>query len=144
MYIFGILGVTCHELWPGQHGSRTGFGRIWSDFGGHKAENVTFFSQKPFVAKVIGNGLGMVCACFGSANRHSGVHLIKPGYQIAWKMMDDRDSKQAKTGSKMTLFKTDWGATGRIVGVFGDCGKACRKLIGPYKVLKYRVTLGFG
>jgi hypothetical protein len=42
---------------------------------------------------------------------------------FAWITRDDRDQKQAETGSKMTLFKCDWGVSGRVVGVFGDCGK---------------------
>jgi hypothetical protein len=53
------------------------------------------------------------------------------------------DEKQGETGSKMTLFKSDRGATVRVVGVFGDCGKACRRLIGRYKVPKYSKSQGF-
>jgi hypothetical protein len=136
MFIFGIPGLTDHELWPGQHVSGTGFGRIWTDFGGHTAENVTFFSQKHFFTKVIGNGPGVVWACFGSANRCSGVHLIAPGSSIAWKSMDDRDLKRAETGSKMTLFKSDWGVSGGTVEAFWDCRRVFSRCHIPVKLQK--------
>jgi hypothetical protein len=136
MFIFGIPGHTGHELWPGQHGSRTGFGRIWSDFGECRARNVTFFGQKPLFPKVLGNGPGLLWACFGTANGCSGPHFIMPGSRIAWKNMIDRDQKQAETGSKTTLSKSDWGVSGRVVGVSGDCGRACTTLVGPCRVSK--------
>jgi hypothetical protein len=55
-----------------------------------------------------------------------------PRSSTAWKTRDDRDQKKAETGSKMTLLKSDWGVSGMVVGVFGDCGRACRKQIRPY------------
>jgi hypothetical protein len=135
MSIFGIPGLSGHELWLGQHGSRTAFGRIWSDFEGYKAKKATFFSQKQLLAKVIWNGPGLVWACFGSATRCPGVPFIMPSSSIACKTMEDWDQKQAETGSKMTLFKSDLGVSGRVVGVFGDCGKHVGSRYGHTKAL---------
>jgi hypothetical protein len=81
-------------------------------------ENVTFFSEKLFFSKVIGNGLGVVWACFGTASRCFRVNGIMPRSSIAWKTMDDRDQKHAKTGSKTTLFQSDCGVSGETVEVF--------------------------
>jgi hypothetical protein len=134
MFIFGIPGITGHELWEDQHGSRTGFGQIWSDFGGHVTENMTFFGQKPLFPKVIGNGQGMVWACFGTPNRCCGVHLIVPGSRIAWKTMDARDQEHAETGSKMTLFKSDWGVSGVSVEAFWDSRSVLRRGLQPIKL----------
>jgi hypothetical protein len=49
--------------------------------------------------------------------------------------MDDLDLKQAETGSKMTLFKSDWEVSGMVVGAFGDCGMHVGSRYGPDKGL---------
>jgi hypothetical protein len=110
-----------------------GPGQVLVGFGqtGHEAQNTTFLSEKPYVAKVIGYGPGMVWAQFGSANRVSRLCLILPGLSIAWKSRDAWDQKQAETGSKKTLFKSDRGGSGGTVGVFWDSGSVVIRGLDP-------------
>jgi hypothetical protein len=75
----------------------------------------------------------MVWACFGSANRCSGLHLITPGYQIAWKIIAQRDQKQAQKVPKMTLFKSDREVSGVTVEAFWDPRSVYRRRLIPVK-----------